>query len=85
MIGEREHPLRTHDFSHLYRNSFSEETNWLLIEAKTGTSGAGCEKSMLTATSRSKLLKDVSDTYCVAYGTVLHLSLLHFTCQLKRA
>lgn len=85
MICEKEHPLRIHDFSHFYRNSFSEKTNWLLIEAKTSMSRAGCEKSMLTATSRSKLLKDVFDTYCVAYGTVLHLSLLHFTCQLKRA
>lgn len=37
------------------------------------------------AAPRSKLWKDVSDTSCVAYGTVLHLSLLHFTCQLKRA
>lgn len=65
--------------------SSSEETNWLLLEAKTGTGGARCEKSALTATSRSKLLKDASDTDCVACGTVLHLSLLHFTCQLERA
>lgn len=51
---EREHLLRAHEFSHRYRNAFSEEAHRLLVEAKTSASGAGwgvnADRSLSTRT-----------------------------------